>query len=361
MKPAQPGRRLQRGVTLIELMVAITLGMVLVATFGYTYLASRKAFQSLDISSRLQENARFAFDTLTYDVRMAGFTGCSSTSRANVLNNPGAWDLFDQPLIGYEAGVSTFPAISNPAVLRGDALTILRADNSREYRVDSHNPTSAQFQLKDDHDLKQGEILVVTDCSHAAVFQMTRSNNNDTNRTVNHNTGNTTSPGNCTKGFGSPVECTTLGNPYPFSPGSQILRLSGITYYVGTSDTGEPALFRRRLTHSNGNATTVAEELAEGVENMQIRYGVDTSATPDGVVDSYVTADQVTATAPGANTSDDWQRVLSVRIQLLMVSRQDESVTSTPQRYTFNGTATTPGDRRLRRVFTTTIAIRNRL
>lgn len=352
------------GFTLIELMISLTIGMLIIVTIGYVYLGASRTFRALEASSRMQENARYAIERVGFDVRMAGFSGCAYSTLANVLNDPGAWqyNLFGQPLIGYEDGVSTYPSGVTGNVLRGDALTILRADNSKEYIVDTHNPPSAQFQLTENHDLKQGEILVLTDCSHAAVFQMTNVNNNNTIKTVNHNTGGALTPGNCTKGFGLPVDCSdTNGVAYEFPAGSRIYRLNGATYYVRTNDNGEPALYRQTLGQQSGNAVTSAQELVEGVENMQIVYGVDTDTTADGAIDAYTTADQVTTIAPGSSDEDKWKRVLSLRISLLMVSKNNEDVTTSPQTYTYNGTTTTPTDRKLRKVFTSTIAVRNRL
>lgn len=352
-----------KGFTLIELMISLTIGMMIIITIGYVYVGASRTFRALEASSRIQENARYAIDRIGFDLRMAGYTGCSSSTVANVLNDPSAWEnnLFDQPLVGYEYGVSTYPDGVVGNVLRGDALSVLRADNAEEYIVDSHNPNSAQFQLMDTHDLDQGEILVVTDCSHAAVFQMTNVNNNDTIKTVNHNTG-TGEPGNCTKGFGLPVDCSdTNGVAYTFPQGSRLHRLSAATYYIRTNAANEPALYRQKLGVDAGDSALVAEEMVEGVEDMQITYGVDTTPTADNAVDTYVTADQVTTTAPASTEEEDWKRVLSIRISLLLVSKDGEVNTTKAQTYTFNGTTVTPSDRRMRKVFTSTIAVRNRL
>ncbi len=358
-----------RGFTLIELMISITLGLVLVAGVAYTYLGNRVTYRQQDSLARMQEGARYAFEALDFDIRMAGFTGCTETTSANVLNTTTAvdGDLFTQPLTGYQEGASTFPTTMAASRLRGDAITVLRANTDNEYIVASHNPASAQLQLTANHDLKQGEILVITDCQHASTFQMTNVNNNNTIATVNHNDGTATSPGNCTKGFGLTMtgvpDCGSAnGVAYTYPAGSRIFRLSGNTYFIGTNAAGQPALFRQRLTQSGGNVATTAEELVEGVENMQILYGVDQSATADNVVDVYLTADNVTqAATPGATNAEKWRRVLSVKIELLMRSTEN-NITTAEQAYTFNGsTNPTPGDRRLRKVFTSTIAIRNRL
>jgi type IV pilus assembly protein PilW len=92
--------------------------------------------------------------------------------------------------------------------------------------------------------------------------------------------------------------------------------------------------------------------LIDGIENMQIIYGVDTNE--DSTANYYVPANDVTA--------NDWPKVVSVRISLLAATF-DKNLTTQPLQYVFNGITTTPPDtdHKIRRVFTTTIALRNRL
>jgi len=89
-------------------------------------------------------------------------------------------------------------------------------------------------------------------------------------------------------------------------------------------------------------------ELVEGVEDMQIRYGIDSDN--DQFANQYVNS----AAVP------DFEDVVSIRIMLLVRSI-DDFVTEAAQTYSFNGASTTPGDRRLRQVFTATVALRNRI
>lgn len=361
-----------RGLSLIEMMISLTIGMVLVVAVGYAYLGGRAASRQQEALARMQEGVRFAFETMTFDIRMAGFTGCRARSSVNVLSGTNWYgNLYNQPLVGYET--ATMPTVISASVVAGDALAVLRADNSNEYTITNHNPSSAQFQLGANHDLKQGEVVVATDCNHSATFQMTNVNNNNTIQNVVHNNGNSTSPGNCTKGFGETAvgsgvpDCSSAnGVPYTFLPGSRLLRMSGNIYYIANNPNNVPALYRFRLDASGGNAGGVAEELVEGVEDMQITYGVDTSnpatcSQTDGVVDSYVDASAIAATAPCATAEDDWRKVLSVRLSLLM--RTEDGIVTQPQSYFFTNplAATTAADRRLRKVFTTTIGVRNRL
>jgi type IV pilus assembly protein PilW len=353
---SRPVRR-QPGFSLVELMVALALGLTLLLVISYAYLGSKQTFRVQDALSRMQENARFVFETMAFDIRMAGFGGCHAQTAVNVLSNATEWDkdLLNFPLVGYEGGVSTFPTGVAGNILRGDALTVLRASEI-EYIVQSD--TSPTMTLTTAHNIQQYDIVVATDCSHQAIFQMTGPGNaNNTATTISRN-----------GGLNSSVNLGSGGVAYSYAAGSRIMQMNGVNYFIRNNASGEPALVRLRRTGSNGttmpaNAADWAKlELAEGIQDMQITYGVDTT-TPnaDGVVDTYLRADEVAGIGPGATLSEKWQRVLSVRIALLMASTGSDAYTAEPQTYTFNGTTTTPNDRRLRKVFNTTIAVRNRL
>ena len=85
-KSSKPGisARRQRGLTLIELMISVTIGLVFI--FGaVTFLVSgHQSFRAQNSGSRIQENARFALDILKEHVRMAGYNDTTSS----LLNPP---------------------------------------------------------------------------------------------------------------------------------------------------------------------------------------------------------------------------------------------------------------------------------
>lgn len=355
----------QQGFSLIEMMIAVTIGLLLLAGLGTVYLESRRTFRQQEALARMQEGARYAFEVMTLDIRQAGYTGCAPKNKTYstlAVSTPPDWfnDLATRPLFGYESGAG-LPTVVTGALANTDAVSVLRADDSGNFRVQNHNGTSATIQLLVPHNLQQGEILtaVPPDCSMAATFQMVNVNNNSTTSQVVHNTGNAVTPGNSTECLGDPGPPTTAPcaspnpatNP-PLPADSKIMRLSGRIYYLRNNSTSsEPSLFRENLSTNGGNAASVAEELAEGVENMQIRYGEDTTA--DGNIDQYRAANAVT----------NWDKVFAVQVSLLMRSVEN-NVVSQPQAVTFNGATVNTGagaDRRLRKVFTATIAVRNRL
>jgi type IV pilus assembly protein PilW len=326
-----------RGLTLVEMMIALTLGLILMGVIGYAYVGGRQASRTTDALSRMQENARYVFEKMANDIRMVGFSGClhvpsgsppNAAPAINALASPVDWykNLFGQPITGSQdatpAGVCT-TANTEPCYQRGDTLAVLRADNTRESVVAAH--AAPQFTTVSPHNFKAGEILVVADCAHAAVFQA------------------------ATDTVGATIKYAgNLGTTFPANS-SRVMPLSAVTYYIGSLASGEPALFRNRIGTSGSPGAPAPEVLVEGVEDIQIQYGVNTNAAEG--VDTFVTADAVS----------NWANIHSVRISLLMVSRAGENITTGPQTYSYNGATVTPTDRLFRKAFTTTIAVRNRL
>jgi len=322
----------RRGFSLIELMVAMTIGLLLLAGLFAIYINVAQSSRSQGALALMQGNARYAFEIMGVDIRMAGFTG--SRDLGNFVNTAGLSPTtlstlinLGTPLTGYEdtnpPNVCT-TANTSPCYLTGDSLTVVRVDTGNKYAVSTSAGTSFTLETWPSNAAPvAGEIFVAADYTHTAVFQV--GGINALAKTVSYGSG--ASPGNSS---------TNLGT---FSGGNGTLalyRLSGVSYYIGTNPIGEPALYRDKLDHSGATASSTAEELVQGVEDMEITYGVDTNA--DNNVDVYQAADSVT----------NWSRVLSVRITLTLVSGQNEKVGTT-------------GDKLLRKTFTNTIAIRNRL
>jgi type IV pilus assembly protein PilW len=99
----------------------------------------------------------------------------------------------------------------------------------------------------------------------------------------------------------------------------------------------------------------MSESLAEGIDTMQIRYGVD-SLGNDGAIDRWDTAAEV-------NAANLWENVLSVEVTLLARATEEYGTERDTALYDLGGDTrfNGPNDRRLRQVFSTTIGVRNRL
>src|SRR5690625_1736185 len=104
------GRRLvargQRGATLIELMIALLLGLVVVAAASGLFLTNKRVYASTETINRIQENTRVAFELMSRDVREAGGNPCGSSSMlANQLTTGGSdwWLNYRDGIRGYGA------------------------------------------------------------------------------------------------------------------------------------------------------------------------------------------------------------------------------------------------------------------
>ncbi|ADE14084.1 type IV pilus assembly protein PilW [Nitrosococcus halophilus Nc 4] len=336
--PSFPSRPLQQGLSIVEILVALTAGFILIGSITQIFANSKQGYRVQEALSRLQENGRFAIEFISRDVRSAGFFGCagSTTRIVNTLNNANqyAWD-FSTALQGFEAASpgTWAPAldtsITNPLDSR-DVITIRHASGDPTQVVlhpGGTPPGSADIQTNPGNGLNQFDVVMVSDCIDSAIFQIS-SANPDTSGSLAHNTGVGT-PGNATQ---------ELGKEYTNK--ATVIRVTTSTYYLRNNAEGDPALYRIA-----GNAAP--QELIEGVEDMQILYGEDTDGNREA--NAYVTADNVI----------DWNNVINVRLSLLLQTLED-NLAATPQPYTFNGATTTPNDRRLRRVFTATVNLRNR-
>ena len=123
---------------------------------------------------------------------------------------------------------------------------------------------------------------------------------------------------------------------------ASVYKLGVKDYFIGTGVSGEPSLF---ITESG-----VSSELVEGVENMQILYGVDTDG--DFTPNYYVHAGLISAV--------DMEKIVSVKVSLLLHSMEN-NVTSNDLAVSYNGGTSAIANRRLGRVFSATINIRNRM
>ena len=349
----------QRGLTLVELMVAIVLSLILTAGVIQIFLSNKQTYSFQEAMSRNQENGRYAMEVLARDLRMAGFTGCPPTDRiANTLNGHASnwWtDFAGNMFVGYAGNDSSFPARAFGTApgdrVAGTDAFLMASGGDTAYTIVSHQETSAQFKLNQLHNMQNGAIAMVCDANQVSILQLTNVNAN--NVTMVHNTGNGSgNPGNCTKGLGFPTVCTTNGTPYQYGPDASFVEYTPKAYYIGVSSTGAGRSLWRVgmvINAATDTASMAGEELVDGIDDMYLLYGVDTSG--NGRVNNYVAAAAVA----------DWSSVLSARLELLTVSGQGNVTAGVDQAVQFRNTTLTPGDGLLRSVFTTTVGLRNRL
>lgn len=353
--------KLQQGLTIVEIMVAMVLSLILMGGVLQVFLGSKTSYRVNEALSRLQEDGRFSMEFLTRDVRMAGYSGCSRYGTiTNTLKNQTSISYdFTTGLTGYD-NVPTTP----PAALAslswipkaGTDVIVVRRDAGNPVRIVKNNQGAQLFAemigAREDNACSGGghrysglcedDILMVTDCTKSRVFQTGNLTQTGGSNELNVTHPSSGSPGNDPSSWGG----ASAPDSEVFRDDSFIVKVATYVYYVANDADGIPTLFRQ-----DG---VLALPIAQGVDDLQALYGVDTSpGDPIQSADTYVDAAAVT----------NWNNVVSVRLNLLLRSL-DNNITGAPQPYRYQGVdvaITNTNDRYLRKEFTALVAMRNRL
>jgi len=86
MKPFKHSAETNRGFSLVELMVALTLGLIILSAVSMLFVSSKKTYTSQDRQARLQENSRFAMHFIIKDLRLTGYYGCVDEINPDTVN-----------------------------------------------------------------------------------------------------------------------------------------------------------------------------------------------------------------------------------------------------------------------------------
>ena len=314
------------GYSLLELLIAMSLGIFVIGTTLHFFETSRKAQSVQNELSDLRENVKFALDAIKEDIQLAGFYGCatrwSDSSLINTLNTPQddfKWN-FSQAIYGteYNFDVNASPAktwspaldptIENAFIYQGDTLTIRHAAR-REFNIVTHANSSSDIKITANNKIKKYDYLLATDCEHSSIFQKT---NSDNTQTLSHATGSLPSQyaGNASSDLGK-----------QFSDEAKVMKMLSVTYFVAKRGGSIPALFRKEGARN-------AEEILPSIIDMQIQYGVDTDNNQ--AIDAYYTADDV-------QSNNWWEDVLIVRITIKAKAYKDNILTGDETSHYSNG------------------------
>jgi type IV pilus assembly protein PilW len=380
--PRLVNRRRMRGFSVVEMAVAMGLGLLLTAAAATVYISTKSTFRRQEQLSAIQQYVRMAFEYLARDARMAGHMGCFTGQDSTPVNNfdwstdtakfksnyalgvegydfamtDGAYTLASADPADTTAtddwrtnqdakGTTTIPVATlaggTDGLTPGSDVLVIRTAAGRAARLAAATTASATVQVEnvaggkcpDATDRMSGlcanSHAVIANCVRARMFPV-----------ASVSAGSVTASG----GLFTSDQYVTQS--------SEVIPLQTVTYHVKRSSSGKGTSLYRRVFDGTV-ADGVEDELINGVESLQIRYGRDTTTpSPDGTVDEYVTADQVS----------DWTRVVTVRMSVLLRAPDPLPVgTQAPASGQVNGvTLTYPDARYDRRVFTTTVAVRNK-
>lgn len=363
----------QTGFTLVELLVALALGVLLLGIVVTIYLGSKATSRAATGVARSQEATRFATHFIKQDLRMSGFVECAEgLSNRILLDDSGEtyppsleYGLFGWEFTGTDVGDSytlDYAKLGNRFTQADlDAARLGNAGSADEWTgeyIQGIPGTSTTLELPAQiaglSPLQGSDILMlsistplqISDADPSPVLVQKRLNQRIPTLNVIDGDGVPVPSGVETGSVLKVGDCTALDtfqnvagatDTFISADGADVLPGNDITgafkwqkkwdtsariyetvtsvYYVGTGSSGKPSLFRFATTCGIDTAAPAAcgaasQELVEGVESMQVLYGEDTDTNPDGAANIYRSADQVI----------DFRYVVSVKVGLLVRS-----------------------------------------
>jgi len=337
------------GLSLIELMIAVLIGTFLMLGVVQVFGASREAYRLSEGLARVQENGRFALDYLQRDIRMAGHFGCVNDQAR--LQTPdfmqshvtGTGLDFTVSIQGFD-GAPTGVGVLSPAPVAGTDSIVLRFLTGGGIPITAIDTAArtvtvpaARWGVLTQEGVADPIRFGIADCAYADIFTAT-----------------TATPGSVT--VPAAVDLTRYGATPDGGPAT-LYRADAVVYYIGLrAGAAFPSLYRARI-----GSGTPSEELVEGIENLQLRYGLDRSTDvmqPTGFIATEGTASTI-------NTSlANWRRVGQVQVAVQVVSPNPATslqALAENRMQVLDVAQTAPEDRHYRQVYQSTIALRNRL
>lgn len=303
--------RQQRGFSLVEMMVALTVSVVLLLGVSNVIISSSQSYGELTRSSQQLENGRYALQVLRDDIRHAGFYGefsglkvPASMPNSCTLSATALRDAVDAPVQGY-AAAGTAPISCLPGYMGGDVL-VIRRSSTQVTAAASLKTLNYYIQARSNEVIvDQGDVP-----GDFSLKKKDGATTADIRKYVVH-----------------------------------IYYLRNCSDCSGTGD-GVPSLWRREIQDETGNFTSTP--VAEGIENMQLRYGLDDN--DDGTPDRYVAL-------PGSTA--EWESVVAVEVNLLARSTEASPGFTDTKSYVLGDVTVTPGGSFKRHAFNAVVRAMN--
>lgn len=371
------GRFIQGGFSLVELMIAMTLGLVLVAGVAALSQNSSQIYRSLSGTSQQTENGRYAMQTLTEDLRHAGFFGIFNPNPSFAVSTK--WTPEQQLESRQQQLRNALPAtVPSPCTTDTANLATDLMDGFLLPVAGLNNPLTVPPDFSNcitkDTDLVSGADVLVIRRADTSVVQNTSDLQKSKGNAYIQTTIDDYAIGGYDSGTGSytglrrqggvvnPVSNVTaevlfnLARPLDGVTG-EIRRYHVHVYYIRSWSVnpgdGIPTLVRSVLTNGGGggNSPAMADEaLVEGIENMQIQYGLDDDidGTPDRYIDEPV-------------SPMDWASVVAVRLNLLVRTLESDPTHIDSKTYTLGegNIVNPPNDHFKRHVFSNVVKLEN--
>lgn len=360
----KPVNFFQRGLSLIELMVAISLGLVLTVGLVQIFSGNQRSFVTAEANMRVQESGRMTVEFLNRAIRNSDYWGCIPRDNVGNKLDPSG-DGYSEDLHDFSSGFLALQSDGTVGIAGTDVLVLRGVGGSGDVSIEDEMPnSSANLDVNTTEGINEGDILLISDCIAGDIFQVT--SEPQANK-IQHNSGNKQSPGNAKTRDGVLV---VVDNNCPGSAANclskqykgdaQIFKPYFYRFYLDTDADGRRALYRK-------DGVKPAVEIMDGVWDIQIRVGIDPGLTT-GAASQWVDIDSATALSSAA--AED---VVAVQVSMLVRSPQDRVADGAmsvcfPSWSDCSGgpnydvaTEISADSRHLYRVYTATSTIRNRI
>lgn len=329
-----------RGFTLVEMMVAMVIGLVLMSAIYSILVASSDSYRRLQGLASIQERGRIAMNFLQNTIQVAGYSGCRSRmATSNILKNSSRYEYsFDQAIQGFDGDSTGWdPALPSgspnplPSALAagGDVITV-RGPVGNSVKLDEDmSDEDSVLSVPQESAFVKNDILMISDCAGSADFFQKTDGGGFGITSVAHAATGENSDGKLSR---------------KYNDDATVVKMGGTSFFI-RSTTGMRSLWWKEGIDN-------AQELIEGVDGMQVLYGVTTNS--DTSANRYLTAGEV-------DDDDMWAQVVSVRIALLVATTTSVLRNQNTRVYSLLEVDYGPfNDLRSRRIFTTNITLRNR-
>jgi len=321
----------QKGMTLPELMIGLLLGVLILMGLTSLFVQSKRSFKQDELVARMQEDARFAMGELRHDIGMAGFW--ANLLDGGVISETGTVKASADDLYTYTRALTLLDNGTDADTLLGQSLDdmVASTDAIAMAKVagvaaatgvadDTGSTTDPNVKAAKDDLLADGKEVVYLQTNGVVGVMMTADD--------------------------APEAAADTTVPAEFSYWAYDPEIYWVRNYAVDPKDGIPTLCRKYLL--KGVITT--EAVAQGVEDMQVEYGIDLSG--DGYADRYIRDP----------STDDMDKVISARIYLLMRSVEEDLNYNNNHTYDFSNSEIADGlvgGHYYRRIFSTTVKIRN--
>ncbi len=322
MRKLLQSKTVTHGFSLIELMVAMLVGLLLIGGTASVYLASKRSYLEVEMMARMTQNGRFALQVLSESIIHAGYAGETQMGiieRDIDLSDPTndcddiaeTYDIEHYLVATTPTSASVFGGCITDAMPNSSVLVI------KNVRPMKFSDTDGNDSIDSPQGILATNTYVMTNNARGIMFH-----------------GSDKSP-----------PSIAVGGEVP--GGSAWIYQMHI-YYISDNGNGTPQLTRKVL----GNNTLVTESLVEGVENMSFLFGLDTNG--DGDIDTYSTVNDMPATL--------WNEISSIQVNFLVRSETADPNHINSTVYHLGGLGANIGplnDNFHRMVMQTTVSLRN--